>query len=97
MSIKIFVKRKAGAGRAYAYQMLPSFKTLVTLKTFFNFTPDNCVRCEAAFSDITRFFAGHCPMFGANIQACLVGKRVDEKAKINFKIYDVTVRQTDNR
>ena len=55
------------------------------------------MRCEAAFSDITRFFAGHCPMFGANIQACLVEKRVDEKAKINFKIYDVTVWQTDNR
>ena len=46
MSIKIAKKRKTKSGRTYGYQMLVSFKTLVT---FFNFTPDNGVRSEAAF------------------------------------------------
>ena len=50
--------------------MLLSFKTSFTHKNFFNFTPDNCVRYEGALLDITRFFAGHCPMSGGNIQAC---------------------------
>ena len=31
-------------------------------------TPDNCVRCEAAFVGKTRFFAGNCLMSGANIR-----------------------------
>ena len=56
-----------------------SFKTSVTYKKNVNFTPDNCVLCEAAFtqiekkkqpsSDITRYFAGHYPVSGANVQA----------------------------
>ena len=46
MSIKIAKKRKTKSGKTYGYQMLVSFKTLVT---FFNFTPDNGVRSEAAF------------------------------------------------
>ena len=46
MSIKIAKKRKTKSGKTYGYQMLVSFKTLVT---FFNFTPDSGVRSEAAF------------------------------------------------
>ena len=34
-----------------------------------NFTPDNCVSCEVAFVEHTRFLARHCSMSGANIQA----------------------------
>ena len=49
MSINMFVKRKTRAGKAYAYGMLVSFKTSVTDNFFFNFTPDNFVRSEAAF------------------------------------------------
>ena len=51
LSIKIFIK-KPKAVKAYSYRM-----TSVTHKIFFNFTPDNCVCCEAALSDITPFFA----------------------------------------
>ena len=49
MSIKIFAKINTRAGRTYAYRMLVSFKTLVTYKKVFNFTPNNFVRSEAAF------------------------------------------------
>ena len=44
----MFVKRKTRAGKAYSYRMLLSFKMSVT-NNFFNFTPSNCVCCEAAF------------------------------------------------
>ena len=60
---------KIRAGKAYAYQTLLSFKTWVTYGKNFNLTPDNCVRFEAAFIDMTRFFAGHCPKSAASIQA----------------------------
>ena len=63
LSIKIFIK-KPKAVKTYSYRM-----TSVTHKNFFNFTPDNCVRCEAALSDITRFFARHCLIFGAKTNA----------------------------
>ena len=39
---------KTRAGKAYTYRMLLSFKTSVTYKKNY-VTPDNCVRCEAAF------------------------------------------------
>ena len=45
----MFTKIKARKGKTYAYQILLSFKSLVTYEKNFNFTPDNCVRCEAAF------------------------------------------------
>ena len=64
LSIKMFIK-KIRAGKAYAYRM-----TSVTYN-FFNFTPDNCVRCEAAFVGHNSIFAGNHPMSGANIQDCL--------------------------
>ena len=45
----MFILRKTRVGKAYAYQMLLSFKTSVIYKLFFfNFTPDNCVSCDAA-------------------------------------------------
>ena len=49
LTIKMFTTRKTRAGKAYVYQMLLSFKRSVTYKKNFNFTPDNCVYCEAAF------------------------------------------------
>ena len=42
LSIKMFIKRENRTGKAYA-----SFKKLVAYNFFYNFTPDNCVRCEA--------------------------------------------------
>ena len=49
VSIKMFIKRKVWAGNVYANRMLLNYKTSVTYKNIFDFTPDNCVRCEAAF------------------------------------------------
>ena len=45
----MFIKRETRAEKACAYQMLPSFKTSVTYNSLFNFTLDNCTRCEAIF------------------------------------------------
>ena len=45
----MFIKRKTRAGKAYAYRKPVSFKTSQLMKKSFNFTPDNCVRCEVAF------------------------------------------------
>ena len=42
-------KQKKPAGKAYAYWMPLSFKTLVTLKKTFNIMLDNCIICEATF------------------------------------------------
>ena len=68
----MLIKRKTRAWKACAYQMLLSFKTSVTYK-FFNFTPTNCVRCEAVFvGHKLIFFAGLSPISGANIQVCPV-------------------------
>ena len=69
----MFIKQNK-AVNTYAYRMLLSFKTSVTYINFFNFKPDISVRCEAPSSDITRFFAGHCPISDANIQACMAQK-----------------------
>ena len=60
---------KIRAGKAYAYRMLFSFNTSVTYRKKFNFTPENCVRFEAAFIDMTRVFAGYFPMSVASIKA----------------------------
>ena len=66
---KLHVKAgKIRAGKASAYGTLFSFKTSVTYRKKINFTPDNCVRFEAAFIDMTRFFAGYCPMSVASIK-----------------------------
>ena len=44
------------AAKTCANGLLPSFKTSVTYRSKFSFTSDNCVPCEASFSDITQFF-----------------------------------------
>ena len=61
--MKMSIKRKTRARKAYAYRMLLSSKTSVTLR------PATVSVVEQLSSDITRFFAGHCPISGANIQA----------------------------
>ena len=67
----MFIKREIRTGKAHVYRLLLVFKTSVPYN-FFNFTPDNCVLCEAVFV----FNAGHYPMSGANIQALLWKKKV---------------------
>ena len=66
LSIKIFIKKQY---RLMQYRMLLSFKMSITYKKTFNFTPDNCVRCEAAFIGHNSIL--HLTLFdvGANIQA----------------------------
>ena len=49
LSIKMFMKRKTNARKAYAYRMPLIFKTFVTYQKRINLTPDNCVRCEVTF------------------------------------------------
>ena len=51
------------------YRMLLSFKMSITYKKTFNFTPDNCVRCEAAFIGNNSIFRLTLFDVGANIQA----------------------------
>ena len=66
----MFMKRKAKAVKAYACQMLVSFKTSLTYnKKILTSRRTNASVAKQLSSDITQFFAGHCPMCGANIQA----------------------------
>ena len=58
----MFIKRKTNPGKTYAYAMLLSFKTPLTYTFFFNFRPDNCVLCKAAFVGHNLNFTGHCPI-----------------------------------
>ena len=60
LSVKMFVKRKTRPGNDYAYRMPLSSKTSETYKNFFDFTPDNCVRCEAVFVGHNSIFGKHC-------------------------------------
>ena len=48
LSIKMSIKRKTRARKAYAYQILLWFKASVTY-SFLNFMPDNRICCETAF------------------------------------------------
>ena len=59
--------RKTKRVKVYAYRMLLKFETSVIYKSFFNFTPDNCVRCEAAF-------IGHNSIFCRTLHCVLVLK-----------------------
>ena len=65
LSITMFIKRKTTAGKVYAYRMVVSFKMLVYFLTSHRTTVSVLLSL-----DITRFFAGHCRMPCANIQAC---------------------------
>ena len=56
MTFKVFIKRKTRAGKAYACQMLVSFKKLVACIFFKNFTSDICVHCETALVGYNSIF-----------------------------------------
>ena len=67
--------KKPEAVRAYAYQMLLRFKTSVTIYIYIYIYIQNSRRktvsvVKQSSPKITQFFAGHCPMSVANIQAC---------------------------
>ena len=69
----MLIKRKTREGKVYGYQMLLRFKTLVIYKKIFL----TSLRTTASvlkqlLSDITRYFAEHCLLPGANIQAWLL-------------------------
>ena len=55
MSNKIFIKTKARAEKVYAYRMFVRF--IFVGKDFFNFSPDNYVRSEAAFVEHNSIFS----------------------------------------
>ena len=65
----MFIKRKTRAGKAYAYRMLLSFKTLLTYNFFLSSRRSNVSVVKQLLMDATQFFAGYCPMSGATIQA----------------------------
>ena len=67
LSLKIFIKSKTRAGKAYAYRMLLSFKTLVAYKKISTSRWTTVFVVKQFLSDIIQFVAGHCPMSGANI------------------------------
>ena len=66
----MFIRRENRAGKAYVYRMLLSFKTSVTYEIFFlNLHQTTAPVVKQFSSDTTRFFAGHCPISDANMQA----------------------------
>ena len=67
----MFIIRKTRAGMAYAYRMLLSLKTSVTYIKNFTTRRATVSLMTQLLSDITRFFPGHFPMSGANMQASL--------------------------
>ena len=71
LSIKMLIKRKTRPGKSYACQMLLSFKTLVTYDLFLTSRQTFVSVVKQLSLDITRFFAGHCPMSVAVIQAII--------------------------
>ena len=66
----MFVERKSILEKDYAYPRLLSFKTLVTYIIFLTSQQSTMSVVKRLSSEITRVFSGHCPMSGANIQAC---------------------------
>ena len=75
----MFIKIKARAGMTYVYQMPLSFKTSVSYKKDFLILRRTTLSVVKQLpSDITQFFAKYCPMYGANIHACVynLSKRV---------------------
>ena len=69
LTIKMTIKRKTRAEKAYGYRLLLSFKTLVTYNFFLTSHRTTVPVVKQLSPDITRYFAGHCPMSGSNIQA----------------------------
>ena len=66
----MFIKRETRTRKDYAYRRLLSFKTLLTYKKKLTSHRTTVSVVKQFSSDIPRFFDGHCPMPGANIQAC---------------------------
>ena len=64
-SIKMFIKRKPRPWKAYAYQMLVSFKKLVNQKKGGQVWLNTCVRCKA-------YFVEHSSGFLPDIVRCTV-------------------------
>ena len=54
----MFIIRRTRAGKAYALSNSCEPLDVGNLKSFFNFTPDNCVRCEADFAGHNSIFCG---------------------------------------
>ena len=75
----MFIKKPKSV-KAYAYRMILNFKKSVTYKKK-TFTPNNLSVVKQPSSDITQFFAGHCSMSGANIQAWVFLPRIDQFIK----------------
>ena len=68
LSIKIFIKRKTKARKVFVNRMLLSFETSVAYKNFLLTSRRTTVSVvKQLLSNISRFFARHCPMSGANI------------------------------
>ena len=61
------IQRKTRAGKAHANQMLLIFKMSVTNNLFLTSRPATVFLVKLHSSDITRYFAGHCPMSAVNI------------------------------
>ena len=66
LSIKMFIQRKTRARRAHANQMLLIFKMSVTNNLFLTSRRTTVFLVKLHSSDISRYFAGHCPMSGVN-------------------------------
>ena len=64
----MFIKRTTRAGNAYAYRMLLSFKMSLTYKKKLTSCRTTASIVKLLSLDMTRFFAVHCSMSGANIQ-----------------------------
>ena len=71
----MFIKRETRAGKVYAYQMPLSFKMLVVFFFFLTSCQTTVSVVKQFSSDIIRFFARHCLMYGADIQASLWKKK----------------------
>ena len=79
----MFIRRKTRAAKAYACQILLSFKKSVNYKKNSRQTAVSVVK--QLLSDITRSFAGHCPISGANIHIWSVKYKQDTHLK--FKVH----------
>ena len=60
----MFIKRNTRPGKTSTYEMFLSFKKKLTSRR------DTVSVVKLLSLDKTRFFAGHCPMPGVNIQIC---------------------------
>ena len=89
----MFTKIKTRAGNTYAYRMLVNFKSVTYKKKNLTSRLDVCTCSEAALSDITRVFAWHCPMAGANILTCnhTIFPRQVYIYKVNFWTYTISL------